>query len=253
MVFADRDRQPLPLPAALAERGPGGLPLRGLRQRQPPARGRAAQERDARAARRPGRLLRPRPDRIYLSYAEAVVGRGLHGPQVRPGRDPEAAARPTPTGATDDEAFKAAFGLDVAAFDKAWLADNGVAGADAVRSAAGARPGRCRRAGRAPAAAPSLRSAPAPSTADRGPPSTASATVGTQSDDWAARESPVYVLAGSLLVVGLIAARSRHSPRLPSHRRCRRSGRSALGRRPRLPPRAFQRSDRLSGRYGLTP
>ena len=50
-------------------------------------------------------------------------------------------------GRTDDEAFKAAIGMDVAAFNDAWLADLGAKEPVEVRAEAGARRARCRRLG----------------------------------------------------------------------------------------------------------
>lgn len=65
-------------------------------------------------------------NRIYLSYAEAVSAVDF---MVR--KYGQAAIQKLlktyAANATDDEAFQAAFGLNVAAFDKAWMADNGVA------------------------------------------------------------------------------------------------------------------------------
>jgi hypothetical protein len=66
--------------------------------------------------------------RIYLSYAESVSAidfmvRKYGQAGVRKLLDAYAA------GSSDDEAFTAAFGIDMAAFDKAWQADNGVTAA----------------------------------------------------------------------------------------------------------------------------
>jgi hypothetical protein len=64
--------------------------------------------------------------RIYLSYAESVSAVDL---MVRKyGKSAvQKLVKAYGNGATDDEAFKAAFGIDTAAFNKAWLADNSVA------------------------------------------------------------------------------------------------------------------------------
>jgi hypothetical protein len=64
--------------------------------------------------------------RIYLSYAESVSAVDL---MVRKyGKSAiQKLVKTYGNGATDDEAFTAAFGIDTAAFDKAWLADNSVA------------------------------------------------------------------------------------------------------------------------------
>jgi len=64
--------------------------------------------------------------RIYLSYAESVSAVDL---MVRKyGKTAiQKLVKTYGNGATDDEAFTAAFGIDTAAFNKAWLADNGVA------------------------------------------------------------------------------------------------------------------------------
>ena len=64
--------------------------------------------------------------RIYLSYAESVSAVDL---MVRKyGKSAiQKLVKTYGNGATDDEAFTAAFGIDTAAFNKAWLADNSVA------------------------------------------------------------------------------------------------------------------------------
>jgi hypothetical protein len=64
--------------------------------------------------------------RIYLSYAESVSAVDL---MVRKyGKSAvQKLVKAYGNGATDDEAFKAAFGIDTAEFNKAWLADNSVA------------------------------------------------------------------------------------------------------------------------------
>ena len=61
-------------------------------------------------------------------------------------------------GLTDDEAFEAAIGMDVAAFDDAWLADLGAVVPDQPRSAAGAR--RPATGGLGPGRRPAATSAP---------------------------------------------------------------------------------------------
>jgi hypothetical protein len=64
-------------------------------------------------------------DRFYLAYAEAVSAVDFF---VRKYGQADVAKLLSSyrTGATDDEAFKAAIGVDTVAFDKAWLADNAV-------------------------------------------------------------------------------------------------------------------------------
>jgi hypothetical protein len=63
--------------------------------------------------------------RIYLAYAEAVSAVDF---MVRKYGQPAIPklAKAYAGGASDDEAFTAAFGVDVATFNSAWLADNGV-------------------------------------------------------------------------------------------------------------------------------
>ncbi|MGZ6265534.1 MAG: peptidase MA family metallohydrolase [Candidatus Limnocylindrales bacterium] len=63
--------------------------------------------------------------RIFLSYAEAVSAVDFMVRKYGKAAIQKLAASYA-TGTTDDEAFKAALGVDTAAFDKAWLADNGV-------------------------------------------------------------------------------------------------------------------------------
>ena len=64
-------------------------------------------------------------DRFYLAYAEAVSAVDF---LVRKYGQADVARLLSDyrTGSTDDEAFKAAIGIDTVAFDKAWLAANGV-------------------------------------------------------------------------------------------------------------------------------
>ena len=64
-------------------------------------------------------------DRFYLAYAEAVSAVDF---LVRKYGQADVAKLLSAyrTGSTDDEAFKAAIGIDTVAFDKAWLAANGV-------------------------------------------------------------------------------------------------------------------------------
>jgi hypothetical protein len=64
--------------------------------------------------------------RIYLAYAEATSAVDF---MVRKYGQAavEKLAQAYETGITDDQAFQAAFGITVADFDKAWMADNGVA------------------------------------------------------------------------------------------------------------------------------
>ena len=63
--------------------------------------------------------------RIYLAYAESVSAIDF---MIRKYGQPAVArlVRAYSKGVTDDEAFKSAIGIDVATFDAAWLADNGV-------------------------------------------------------------------------------------------------------------------------------
>ena len=64
-------------------------------------------------------------DRIYLAYAESV---GAVDFMVRKYGQPAVLklVQAYATGASDDEAFTTALGADVAAFDSAWLAENGI-------------------------------------------------------------------------------------------------------------------------------
>jgi hypothetical protein len=64
-------------------------------------------------------------DRIYLAYAESV---GAVDFMVRKYGHPAILklVQAYAAGASDDEAFTTALGADVAAFDSAWLAENGV-------------------------------------------------------------------------------------------------------------------------------
>jgi Peptidase MA superfamily len=64
-------------------------------------------------------------DRFYLAYAESVSAVDY---LIRTYGQPAIAklVKTYKTGASDDEAFNAAFGVDTAAVDKAWLAANGV-------------------------------------------------------------------------------------------------------------------------------
>lgn len=69
--------------------------------------------------------------RIYLAYAESVSAvdfmiRKYGQPAVR------TLVKAYAAGVTDDEAFKTGLGVDVATFDSAWLADNGVTASQTV-------------------------------------------------------------------------------------------------------------------------
>ena len=113
------------------------------------ARGARASER-----RRPRRQLIPldglsgqfptTPERFFLAYAESVVAVDYlvrtHGQDALVELIGSYA-----DGVTDDEAFKAAIGQDVAAFDAAWLADLGRRGAVAPSDRSRHPPVRCRR------------------------------------------------------------------------------------------------------------
>lgn len=63
--------------------------------------------------------------RVYLAYAESVSAIDF---MIRKYGQPAVAklVRAYLKGVTDDEAFKSGIGIDVATFDAAWLADNGV-------------------------------------------------------------------------------------------------------------------------------
>jgi hypothetical protein len=64
-------------------------------------------------------------DRFYLAYAESVSAVDFFMRTY--GKDDLVKlVKAFGTGASDDEAFKAAIGLDIDAFDKAWLKNNGV-------------------------------------------------------------------------------------------------------------------------------
>jgi Peptidase MA superfamily len=65
-------------------------------------------------------------DRFYLAYAESVSAVDY---MIRKfGQAPfQKLVKTYRTGASDDEAFTAAFGVDTAAVNKGWLADNGIA------------------------------------------------------------------------------------------------------------------------------
>lgn len=65
------------------------------------------------------------PAHIYLSYAEAVSAVDLLVRKYGQAKI-QKLLQTYAAGATDDEAFKAAFGVDLATVDKAWLAENGV-------------------------------------------------------------------------------------------------------------------------------
>ena len=103
-------RQPVPLPAALAQRGPGRLPEPGLRRRAT-GRGRGRRPRRRRSSRSTASIGQfPTTRRSFcLAYAESVSAVDY---LVRTyGQDALVAlSARTPTGVTDDEAFTAALG-----------------------------------------------------------------------------------------------------------------------------------------------
>ena len=201
LVFDTAAEQPVPLPAALAQRGPRGLPEPGLRRVRPGTRSQAAV--------RPGRSSRstassassrraptgstwptPRASRRSTSWS---------GPTART-RSSRSSAR-TPTGAPTTRRSSGALGVDTAAFGAAWLADLGAGAAGAVRAAAGARragpvrlagrrrrdrPGRERRSAVASAGATA-----APRRPGRRPPAAA------------ARMRPPVVVVALIVVIGL--------------------------------------------------
>ena len=120
-------RQPVPLPAALAQRGPRGLPVGGLRLAGPgPGRVRGVGQRADSADRARRRSSRPTPT-------------GRSSPTPSPCRpSTTSCARRARTrcvalvtayadGLTDDEAFKRALGEDLGQFQAGWLADLGAA------------------------------------------------------------------------------------------------------------------------------
>jgi len=65
------------------------------------------------------------PSRIYLAYAESVSAIDFMVRKYGPPAVVKVLKQYT-SGSTDDEAFSAGLGVDVAAFNSAWLADNGV-------------------------------------------------------------------------------------------------------------------------------
>ncbi len=156
-------------------------------------------------------------DHIYLSYAESVAAVDF---MVRKYGQAsiQALVRAYAKGVTDDEAFTAALGIDAAAFNTAWLAGIGLP----APTTYGPQPAPT---GPVPPGWTGSSSTEPPI----GPaPSTATATASTASGgQWPkpldGTESPVYVLAGLIAVVGLILlgagillyAQSRHE-RTPS-------------------------------------
>ena len=134
----DGGRQPVPRSAALAERGPRGLPVGRLRRLRSPAGRGGGPGRLDHPARRPGRRV---PD-------DAATGSSSPTPRAcrrSTGSSGSTAATPSSKlirsyadGVSDDEAFQAALGRDVAGFEADWLAELGAEAADAARAAAGA-------------------------------------------------------------------------------------------------------------------
>ena len=152
----DRGRQPVPRPAALAERGPRGLRVRrlsrlGSTQVEAAARDGTLMPLDGLAGAFPTSR-----DRFFLAYAESVsavdrivraYGRDALVKLIRSYHD----------GVSDDEAFQAALGVDVAGFQRDWLAE--LHASHRPSTARGRRrPGRSRRAGPARSRTPRSRS-----------------------------------------------------------------------------------------------
>ena len=150
-----RRRQPVPVPAALAQRGPRGLPLGGLRAR---ATGAACEDavvegRADPAASRSAASSRPTPTRRSSptpSPCRRSTTSSARRARTRWSRLVDAYA----DGLTDDEAFTKALGQDLAAFQAGWLADLGAPTPEAVRPAAGTRRARCRPGWTGPAPTP---------------------------------------------------------------------------------------------------
>lgn len=135
------------------------------------------------------------PTRVYLSYAESVSAVDF---MVRKyGQSAiQKLVKTYSTGATDDEAFTAAFGLDTAALNKAWLADNGVA----APTQYGPQPAP---AGPVPPGWTGS-SATSPPAGPGSPTATGSAGLGGRELDTGSGGSTVYVLAGLIAVGGVI-------------------------------------------------
>ena len=149
LVFDTAVEQPVPLPAALVQRGPRRLPLRGLHAGGPrPGRGRRATARAAAAAPRSTGQFPTEPDKTYLAYAESVSA--IDHLVRTDGEDALVSlVAAYADGLTDDEAFTKALGRDLAAFQAGWLKELGAEEPQQLRPRG--RPGRApsRPAGRA--------------------------------------------------------------------------------------------------------
>jgi hypothetical protein len=133
--------------------------------------------------------------RVYLSYAESVSAvdfmvRKYGQSSIRK------LVNTYSTGATDDEAFTAAFGIDTAAFDKAWLADNGVAAPTQYgpqpAPAGPVPPSWTGSSGTVPPAGPTT------------PPATSSAAPGGHELNTRSSDPTVYLLAGLIAIGGFM-------------------------------------------------
>lgn len=135
--------------------------------------------------------------RIYLAYAEAVSAVDF---MVRKYGQPAIPklVKAYAGGASDDEAFTTAFGLDVASFNSAWLADNGVT---PVKYGPQPAP-----TGPLPSGwngAAGTVTTPQP-TAGGGSAATPSTSTGGQSSSAPSDNAMVYLLAGILALGGLV-------------------------------------------------
>ena len=116
LVFDTAVDEPVPLPAALAQRGPRGLRQPGLRRVGSVASsGAPRRDGDAHPARRPDRPVPDHADGFCLAYAESVSAVDYLVRTLRPDAL-VALIRSYADGRTDDEAFKAALGVDMTAF-----------------------------------------------------------------------------------------------------------------------------------------
>ena len=151
LVFDTAVTEPVSLPAALAQRGPRRLPERGLQGER--SRRVESAARDGASSRSTASSGSSRPATASSSptpRASSAVDYLIrtHGQDAL-----VALIASYADGRTDDEAFEAAIGMDMAAFDDAWLAD-----LDAVvpvqhgpqPAPAGPRPGRGARHAPAP-------------------------------------------------------------------------------------------------------
>ena len=126
IVFADASDNPYHSPPRWLNEGLARLPVPGLRRRRPAAGLPGGPRRDPPTALRVCTTSsRWTASRIYLAYAESVSAVDF---MVRKYGQPAVAklVRAYANGVTDDEAFVAGMGIDVAAFNSAWMAANGV-------------------------------------------------------------------------------------------------------------------------------